>query len=97
MAEFGTPLARRGFKIFVIFFLGWTSLPRGLIGLLTKMANFFFGFWPFLKFPSWADFEKLDLVFFQIFVTENRKNYHRQYFSLDACSGPMWGLYLFQG
>ena len=41
-----------------LFFWVRTSLPRGLIGLLTKIA--IARFWPFLKISSWANFDILD-------------------------------------
>ena len=57
-----------------------TSLPRGLIGLLTKMAKQNFSrfwltrprFWPFLKIPSWADFDLLD--FYTLSCVQIKKN-----------------------
>ena len=44
----------------------------------------------FLKILSWADFDLLESNSIYIFVHENQKIYHRQFFSLDACLSPMW-------
>ena len=41
--------------------------------------------------PLIPNFDLLKSYIF-IFLRENKKNYHRQYFSLDACSGPMCSL-----
>ena len=43
-------------------------------------------FWPFIKIFSWADFDILESNYLAIFVHENKKRFHRRFFSLNACS-----------
>ena len=43
----------------------------------------------FLKTLEWADFDLLESNSLYIFVHENKKIYHGQFFSLDACLSPM--------
>ena len=62
----------------------WTQINQG------QLEGSFWGYFDFLKTLSWADFHLLESFFTYIHLHKNKKIYHRQFFSLDACSRPMW-------
>ena len=57
-------------------------------GIFDPLKSHLGVFWPF-RGTEWADFDLLESNSIYIFVHKNQKNYHRHFFSLDACSSPM--------
>ena len=60
----------------------WAKIPLYPYNVKTQKTHF-------LKTLSWADFDLLESNFRYIFLHKNQKIYHSEFFSLDACSGPM--------
>ena len=61
----------------------WAKIPLYPYNVKTQKTHF-------LKTLLWADFDLLESNSRDIFLHKNQKIYHSQFFSLDACSGPMW-------
>ena len=66
----------------------WAKIPLYPYNVKTQKTHF-------LKTLSWADFDLLESNSIYIFVHENQKNYHGQFFSLDACLSPMCRINIF--
>ena len=61
----------------------WAKIPVYPYNVKTQKMHF-------LKTLLWADFDLLESNSRYIFLHKNQKIYHSEFFSLDACSGPMW-------
>ena len=71
----------------------WPSEVR-FRGILTLSGDFFYIYKifrnDFIKILLWTNLDLLESISIYNFVNENKNNYHRQFFSLDACSSSMW-------